>query len=77
MDWVNTSDERPGFSIYRATDTAGNEYVAQKKREGYGGTWRLATRASSDETLRIIYTAHTLTECKEYADQYGTNESMD
>lgn len=75
MDWLNASDERPGFSIYRATDSDGNEYVAQKKREGLG-IWRLATRASSDEPLRIIYTADTLAECKEYAAQYGTTESM-
>lgn len=76
MDWLNASDERPGFSVYRAIDSAGAEFVAQKKREGLG-LWRLATRASSDEPLRIIYTADTLAGCKEYADLHGTTESMD
>lgn len=75
MNWENVSDERPGFSIYRATDSAGNEYVAQKKRDGFG-LWRLAARASSDEPLRIIYTTDTLAACKEYAEKYGTTESM-
>ena len=73
MNWENVSDERPGFSIYRAADDAGNEYVAQKKRDGIG-LWRLATRASSDEPLRIIYTADTLAACKEYADTYTASE---
>lgn len=73
MNWQNASDERPGFSFYRAVDENGNEYVAQKKREGFG-LWRLATRASSDEPLRIIYTADTLAECKQYAETYQPNE---
>lgn len=73
MNWENVSDERPGFSIYRATDSAGNEYVAQKQRDGFG-LWRLATRASSDEPLRIIYTADSLAACKEYAETYQPNE---
>lgn len=77
MEWVNTSEEKPGFTVYTAedTDNPGHTYVIQRKNGLDSAGWRLAFRPQPDEALRIILVAGSRAECEQYAEQYKTEQA--
>jgi hypothetical protein len=77
MQWHNTSEEKPGFTIHRAGGFgSGHHYVIQRNRNSPAKTWRLAFRANETEALRIIYIGNTLKECQDYAELHTTRQAV-
>lgn len=71
MEWTDTSETRPGYTIWEADDAdrPGNHYAIQRNNE-MSSQWRLAYRENDEDILRVIYVGNTLNECRTYADTY-------
>lgn len=69
MKWNNESADNPGYSVYHATGTQGTLYVIRQKRktpEHHPVGWRVFARNKPGQTLKTIYMAETLKECKAF-----------